>query len=217
MLLCLNRKFFKEKNLQKIKLIMKFSSFLLFVMLLNAMATSVQGQNETIRIQKKNVIVREVLKEIESKSNYRFFFSDDFADIYKVVSIDVESDDITELLSGLFQKSTVTFKVLDNNIVVITPINAVRQGILISGIVTDTEGSPLPGVNVVIKDSRQGTVTNANGAYSISVPDENATLVFSSLGYASQEILVGNQSAINVTLSEDAREIEEVVVTALGI
>ena len=91
-----------------------------------------------------------------------------------------------------------------------------QSGIRITGTVSDDAGGTLPGVNVVVKGSMQGTVTDLNGAYSITVPDENAMLVFSSMGYASQEILVGVQRVINVTLSEDARELEEVVVIGYG-
>ena len=210
------KSYFFEKSFHQIKRVMKFSLILLFVVLFNAMAASVYGQKETFRINMKNVIVREVLKEVESKTTYRFFFSDNFADIYKIVSIDMESDDVTELLGQLFQKSTVTFKILDNNVVVITPVKTERQGIPISGTVNDDTGEPLPGVNVVIKGTQQGTVTDANGFYSLQAPDNNATLVFTFLGYATQEFLVGDQRAINVTLTEAIRELEEVVVIGYG-
>ena len=217
MTLLSNQQVFFPKKSHHLKLMVKITT-LLFVVLFNIKATSVQGQNEAIRVQKKNnTIIRDVLKEIESKSNYRFFFSDDFADIYKVVNEDVESDDITELLSGLFQNSTVTYKILDNNVVVITPVNAVKQGNTVTGIVTDESGDPLPGVTIVIKGATQGTATDARGVFTLQVPDNNATLVFSYIGYATQEITVGSNRTINVTMNEDTRQIEEVVVVGFGV
>ena len=78
------------------------------------------------------------------------------------------------------------------------------------------DGSPLPGVNVLVKGSNTGSSTNAEGTYQIQVPN-NATLVFSFIGYLSQEIAVGSQTSINVSLSDDVKQLSEVVVTAVGI
>lgn len=87
----------------------------------------------------------------------------------------------------------------------------------VTGQVTSAEdGMTLPGVNVIVKGTNQGTVTDMDGNYSISVAD-GATLVFSSLGFGSREVTVGNQSVINVALSEDTESLDEVVVTSFGI
>jgi TonB-linked SusC/RagA family outer membrane protein len=88
----------------------------------------------------------------------------------------------------------------------------------VTGTVTDNEdGSPLPGVNVLVKGTTTGTVTDIDGNYSISVPGEDAILTYSSIGYAIQEVTVGNRSTININLSPDIQELGEVVVTALGM
>jgi TonB-linked SusC/RagA family outer membrane protein len=92
----------------------------------------------------------------------------------------------------------------------------ILQGLLITGTVTDAEGEPLPGVAVIIKGTTQGTATDANGAYSLPVQNENATLVFSYIGFTTQEMVVGNKRRINITLNEDAHEIEEIVVVGYG-
>ena len=93
---------------------------------------------------------------------------------------------------------------------------AVAQSTTVSGTVADESGTPLPGVNVVEKGTSNGTSTDFDGNYTINV-SSGATLVFSSLGYSTREIPVGGQSTINVTLTEDASQLDEVVVTALGI
>lgn len=92
------------------------------------------------------------------------------------------------------------------------------QPITITGTVTDAEtGAPLPGVNIVILNTTLGTATDLNGNYSISVPDEKASLCFSFIGYQMQTILVGSQRQINVALNADVSELEEVVVVGYGI
>ena len=87
----------------------------------------------------------------------------------------------------------------------------------VTGTVTDSKtGTGLPGANVLVKGSTSGTSTDANGKYSIDVPDANAVLEFSSLGYVSQSIAVGNQSVINVALVEEVTSLDEVVVVGYG-
>jgi TonB-linked SusC/RagA family outer membrane protein len=87
----------------------------------------------------------------------------------------------------------------------------------ITGTVTDESGAPFPGVNVIVKGTSNGTSTDADGKYSLEVPDENATLVFSFVGYLTKEVPVGARSVVNVTMTPDVKSLEEVVVTALGI
>ncbi|GAB2524362.1 SusC/RagA family TonB-linked outer membrane protein [Spirosoma aerophilum] len=94
---------------------------------------------------------------------------------------------------------------------------ALAQERTITGKVTASEdGSPMPGVSVVIKGTTRGTNTDANGSYSISVTEKGSRLIFSFVGSASQELEIGNKSVINVALANDAKQLGEVVVTALG-
>ena len=95
---------------------------------------------------------------------------------------------------------------------------ATQQQITITGVVTDSGGDPIPGVSVMIKGvTQQGTITNVNGTYSINVPNGNVTLVFSYLGFVSQEFLVGDRRIINVSMSENLQSLEEVVVIGYGV
>ena len=94
---------------------------------------------------------------------------------------------------------------------------ALAQSISVSGTITDVEDLPVPGVNIMVKGTLTGTASDANGRYTISVPNSDAVLVFSSIGFASQEIAVGNRTSINVTLLEDASQLEEVVVVGYGV
>ncbi len=100
---------------------------------------------------------------------------------------------------------------------VFASLNAEPQQKTVTGKVIDKNGQPLPGVSVVIKGTTQGTVTNAVGDFSLPDVSSNATLQFSFVGMVSQEVAVGNQTSINVTMLEEAIGLGEVVVTALGI
>ena len=91
------------------------------------------------------------------------------------------------------------------------------QGVTITGTVTDKQGESMPGVSVVVKGSTTGSITDSNGKYSINIPNENTVLVFSFIGFTTQEINVGNKTVIDVMMEENTQEIKEVVVTALGI
>ena len=91
-----------------------------------------------------------------------------------------------------------------------------NQQITVTGTVNDIDGQPLPGVSVMIKGTTQGTATDSNGAYTLPVQNENATLVFSYIGFITQEMTVGSQRIINITMLEDTRQIEEIVVVGYG-
>ena len=87
----------------------------------------------------------------------------------------------------------------------------------VTGRVVTTDNSPLPGVTVVVRGTTTGAVTDVNGGFSLQVPNNQAVLAFSFIGFVSQEVTVGTQSTVNVTLAESAEQLSEVVVTALGI
>jgi TonB-linked SusC/RagA family outer membrane protein len=92
------------------------------------------------------------------------------------------------------------------------------QGRRITGKITSgDDGTDIPGASVIIKGTTTGTNTDSDGQYSISVPDDNTTLVFSFVGMQSQEVLVGRRSVIDITLSSDSKQLQEVVITAQGI
>ncbi len=91
------------------------------------------------------------------------------------------------------------------------------QGVTVTGLVRGSDGTALPGVNVVLRGTQIGTITDISGAFTIEVENENSVLVFSYVGYNSEEILVGTKTVIEVELVEDITSLSEVVVTALGI
>ena len=87
----------------------------------------------------------------------------------------------------------------------------------VSGKVTSDDGSGVPGVNVILKGTTTGSTTDLDGNYRVSIPEEGGTLVYTFIGLAAQEIVIGTRSVIDVTMMEDVETLSEVVVTGLGV
>ena len=93
----------------------------------------------------------------------------------------------------------------------------VNQGTTVTGVVTSSEDdSGIPGANVIVKGTSTGTVTDIEGNYSLEVPDDNATIVFSSVGFSTAEVVVGNRSTIDITLNVDFTQLDEIIVVGYG-
>jgi len=137
--------------------------------------------------------------------------------INKRITLNLKNKSVEAILDQILDQSNLTYRIFENNLIVVTPEVYVRQGITITGRVTDNAGEPLPGVNVMVKGTNIGSIANAAGGYSITVPNSDATLVFSFLGFATQEIAVADRQVIDVTMSEDVSQIDEVVVVGYGV
>lgn len=192
---------------------MKLSFILIVVASLNVYANAF-SQNINLNSDIGYTSIKEVLKTLESQSNYRFFYSDDFNVLDKKVTLKAQNADIRSILEQIFHNTPASVEFMEGDIVIITPFE--QQGITITGTVTDNGGS-LPGVNISVKGTTTGIVTDLDGKYKIVVPNRDAVLVYSFIGYITKEVPVENQLVIDVTLNENIQELEEVVVTALGI
>jgi len=203
-----------RKKQKKVFLVMRLSFIILSICLFQ-LSASVYSQNGLFTIETKKTTMRELFHEIEQQSKFRFFYNDVLTNIDKEISIDVKEKEINEVLDLALSNSGITYRILDNQLIVVSPV-ALLQQITVTGTVTDNAGDPLPGVNVVIKGTTTGVVSDFNGRYSIGVLNADATLQFSFVGYVTAEFIVGSQRMINVTLLEDASLIEEVVVVGYG-
>ena len=202
------------KKYQKLINIMRLSILLSIVFAWNVSA-NVFSQIVHFEKTDQEISIKDVLKAIENQTEYTFFYNDAFLDLNRSVKVNRQEIEVGALLNDILKDTELTYREQSDKFIVITP-KSLMQGIIITGTVTDENGEPLPGVTVSIKGASQGTVTNANGAYSLSVLDTDAILVFSFVGYATQEMIVGSQRAIDVMLGEAARELEEVVVIGYG-
>ncbi len=176
-----------------------------------------------ISLSLPNASVEEVFSAIEQKTNYQFFYDKQFIDPALRVNIRARKEKVSEVLLTLSREAKLKFKQVNQviNVSLIEKqqkpeeenLEVVLQVITVSGKITSEEdGEGLPGVNVLIKGTNTGTVTDIEGNYKVEVPGSDAVLVFSSIGYLTQEIEVGNQTVINLTLAPDIKSLAEIVV-----
>jgi len=212
---------FKNKFFRIMKL-----NVILFLFSMNVVfASNSYAQKTFLTLDMKDKTVSEVLDAIEQQSEFRFYYNSKIVDTKRKVTVTAKQVDVFIILNQLFTATNIGYKVVDKDVILVerdadssSPQLAVAfQGISITGTVTDDVGDPVPGVNVVVKGTTTGVITGSDGRFSITVPNEDAVLAFSFVGYASQEIAVGDQRTINVTLEVDARELEEVVVVGYGV
>ncbi|WP_197027667.1 SusC/RagA family TonB-linked outer membrane protein [Prevotella sp. 10(H)] len=193
---------------------MKLVLFMLTVVLVNVSATT-YAQTTRISLEMTNSTVKEVLKEIERKSDLTFFYSDDAINTTRRVNVKASNKPINEILSEILPDCA--YKV-DNKKIILTqkPAPIVQQQRKITGTVVDPNNEALIGANVSVKGTTNGTMTDEDGNFSLEVP-QNATLLVSYVGYETKEIAIGAENNIKITLLENNRALTEVVVTALGI
>ena len=203
----------------KLLLIMKLVVFIICFSAFGVFASTSYSQSTKLTLNMNNTSIKKVLLEVENNSEFYFLYNNDLIDVEKNVNLDVKDKNITDILNLLFEGQDVDFSILNRQII-ISPkdlkatVSSPQSQVI--GTVTDKSGQPLPGVTVLIKGTVKGTVTNFEGIYSISDISEDVTLVFSFVGMVTQEVVVGNQTTINVMLIDDAIGIEEVVAIGYG-
>ncbi len=224
----------KNKLLQQIIMLSKLAIYGIFLQcLFLGMLMAADSEAQSVRSVREVKIklgagvyqVKEIFDNIEALTNFYFSYYPSDIDIGQKVTISGKNLKVSDVLLQVCKETDLAFRQINNNInvrirkknVPVQSIEVVIEGITITGKVTSSEdGSGLPGVNVVIKGTTMGTVTDINGNYKLDVSDVNSILVFSSVGYVTEERKVGNNTAINVIMSPDVTSLQEVVVTGYG-
>lgn len=202
------------------KTLLLFSFFFAFLQV-QAARISEYNEQKKFSFTMNDATVRSIIKYIESHSEYVFLYNEGSVDDSRHVTIKATNNTIVEILDKVFKGSNVIYEIRDRQILLKAAKNVKtvpkkdvpkRE---IHGLVKDINGDPLIGATVTVKGTTNGTTTNLDGLYSLSVPS-GATLEVSYIGYKSQTLEVGNRDQIVVVLKEDAETLEEVVVTAFG-
>ena len=200
--------------------IMKLSLGLLLFTVLQAWAVDSYSQSTELSLDMDNVSIENALKTIEAKSEFFFLYSSKMIDVNQKIDLLAENQLIDAVLDQMLAETDIEYIVKDRQIVLTTQemINSFEslQPLTITGTITDDTGEPLPGVNILIKGTTTGSISDRDGNYSIDVPSAEAVLVFSYIGYSVNEIAVGNQTSIDVTLQYDAIGLEEVIAVGYG-
>lgn len=163
------------------------------------------------------------LKLVETSQKAKFIFSRDFIDLTQIVTFSESKSNLNQVLHALFDGLNIKFEILDGNQIVLIPgrttnetISLDKDEIVVRGKVTSNKGEPLPGVSIRVKNTPIGGSTDIHGSYSVKVPGATGVLVFSYMGFISQEIVINSRSQINVVLVEDIKSLEEVIVVGYG-
>lgn len=208
------------RALTKLWKIMRLSVFFLLLFVAQTFATVSYSQQTRLTLKMQDVKVIDVLGKIEDESQFFFLFNQKLVDVERRVDVDVENESVEKILNGIFGNTNVSYVVKDRQIVLTTAdlnfSSVQQQQKAVSGKVTDTSGQPLPGVSIVVKGTTNGTISDANGNYSLPNVPENANLQFSFVGMKGQEIAVGGKTSVNVKMEVDAIGIEEVVAIGYG-
>ena len=201
------------RSIYKLLLLMKFTIAFILIATMQVSAKTYSQERITLKLQSAEL--RSVLRQIEKKSIFRFLYNDDVVATHQKVDINAENALVTDVLNRILEQTTLNYKILGNNLVVITQKDFVVNEFKVSGKIKGANDEPIPGVTIKIKGSSAATASDANGLYTISVP-EGATLVFSSIGYITLEIPVNNRAEINVIMQITSKDINEVVVIGYG-
>ena len=209
----------KSLWLRKTLLIMKF--FVLFLLLgtVPCWAGIAYSQNVKMSLDMENTTVHDVINAIEKKGNFYFTYNLNQVNVNRKVSIKVENKTINQILDRLFSKSGIDYKIENRHIVLYkqaTPeVEAVKQQKSINGIVADEQGEPIIGASVLEKGTTNGTITDLDGRFTLSI-GKGTELIVSYVGYTTKTVKIGNQSTIKIVLIEDTKTLDEVVVIGYG-
>lgn len=212
--------------LLKFDLKMKLSALFMFVALLTMQANTSYGQRTKLTLDLDNVSVEQLIDNIENSTEFRFIYKVRAVDLKRQVTINVKEELIEKVLEKIFKNTATTYDVIDRQIFltekgqtsIINKPNLETKSIqyTVSGKVVDEFETPLLGTTVAVKGTPQGTTTDFDGNYSLTIDDSDAVLQFSYVGYLTQEVQVANQTTINVKLLPDNAKLDEVVVVGYG-
>ena len=161
--------------------------------------------------------MREVIKELEETTEYRFFYNDGIKGLNSPISVDVEDADINAVMDAIAKQANVAYVLKSGHQIVLSSVKTVQQqgNKKVTGTITDPKGEPIIGANVVVKGSTNGTITDIDGHFSIEVTP-NAILQVSYIGYVAQDVPVGNKDNLVISIHEDTQKLDEVVVVGYG-
>lgn len=189
-------------------------------------AASSYAEQTTLTVRMNNRTVKDVFSYIEKNSEFIFVYHGSNINLNKKVNVDVSNQTVEAILSKMFAGTDIEYIINDRQIIVRKNETNKKQvavvapqqekKITVTGNVKDATGEPLIGVNVMVKGTTVGSVTDANGNFSLSDVSPTAVVSISYIGYKTREIALNGKNSVNVTLSEDSEALDEVVVIGYG-
>ena len=222
------------ENKKRLLLNMKISALLSIIMIFSSFANSYSQVEISLDIKNQPII--KVLDEIESETDLRFIFGSEIYDFQKVISLSVNNAKLDEVINLIFEnrlsydlkenvvllKKSTDKQVEINNIQTKTELNVLKTKqdnviqIIVKGTVTDSKGNPLPGASVIESGTDNGTTTDFDGNFSLTVDEENPTLEVTFIGFVGQNVVASSDSSISIMLMDDIAGLDEIVLTGYG-
>ncbi|NOY97162.1 MAG: SusC/RagA family TonB-linked outer membrane protein [Chlorobi bacterium] len=204
---------------------MRLSIILILAAVFNTTA-SVYSQSVRVNLELKNATLEKVFQSIQEQTEFDFFYKNEHLPLNKIINKTYTNAKIDRVLDDVLKGTGLIYRVLNKDIIVTQgqesdsgrdDLFSQQQSRTISGKVTDENGGPLPGVTVIVKGTTNGTVTDRDGGYSLTIPKDAKILVFSFIGFKIQEITIGDQQTINVQMEQDVIGLDEVVAIGYGV
>ncbi|RIJ47467.1 SusC/RagA family TonB-linked outer membrane protein [Maribellus luteus] len=197
---------------------------LTIILLLSVMfASAANSYSQTAKFSMKlsNVTLKQVFHEIEKNSEFIIVYSDDLVNVNQKVDVSVSEVTVDNLLEQALQETDLTYKISDRQIAVMKKagnmLTIPQEKKTVTGIVNDSKGEPLTGVTIVLRGTMTGTVSDADGKFTMDVPASGGVLSLSFVGFQTQEVEIGSQSMFNIVLREDIMQLDEVVAIGYGV
>ena len=179
-------------------------------------------QKIVVSLDLENAGLKEMVKQIESRTSIRFTYKSEDVPAFKAVAFHCTSQKLDDVLKALFTNSGLSYESAGSNVVIIFKKNATENTAanavpaLLKGRITDEKGAPVPGVSVSVKGSKTGTITNGEGYYSLTSPESEGILVASFMGFEKKETRFSGAGTYNIILQSEARGLNEVMVIGYG-
>jgi TonB-linked SusC/RagA family outer membrane protein len=185
--------------------------------------------NRKVSLKAANQQIFTVLKSIEKSADVKFSYSPNLIQAFRKVSLNFTDEKLSVVLETLLKPYDLQYEIVGRQIILKRSLPENRRDLPIkekteekpadkvTGTVSDQAGVGLPGVNILVKGTQTGATTDESGKYSLEIANTGVTLVFSFVGYVSQEINIGNQTNLNVILKQDDKLLSEVVVVGYGV
>jgi len=205
--------------------LMRFSAIFFLVLSQQIAARAV---SQTVSLSGKDLSLTRIFDAVKEQTNYLVFYDKDIISNWRPVTVRVKNMPLNEFLDRVFKSQTLDFYIENQTIFIrkkplaqpasVQKIEEKKEVLLppVTGVVTDVDGKPLAGANVIIKGSKRGIATDDRGRFSIEA-SAGETLIISSVGFATQEIVVGSQTTFAIKLLSEEKSLNSVIVTALGI
>ncbi|MBO0323635.1 TonB-dependent receptor [Muricauda sp. CAU 1633] len=201
---------------------MKALVFLWCTVVFSLGTSEAEAQNADIFIDKdKTLTIKQVFRLINKQTDYKFIYRHDLIKMAPDVMLNEGTIKVGELLDKSLSPINFSYEFTEEETIIVKrnpndPVVVENLQFQVNGTIVDDQGTPLPGANVVEKGTTNGVTADFDGNFSLTVANDNATLVISYIGFATKEIAVNGQSSINVTLLESAAGLDEVVIVGYG-